>query len=297
MSNAEGRKKRDWRRHLRGWQAGALVVWLAVLGTSLALPRATPAFVVPMPSRSEKEVKRADDLERARAEKARAEGLSHATRSVGEAVRRLGLATLTEPSRVERQQRDLARDVKKLIASGGVESLLALRALQSELFLEAVHRWLATGEVDDELRELGGDFVEGANRWRRGRDPNAPLALGDAELRLLFRVRWGHLTGTHRVHPFGPSLNEFRHYYGTLLAHPAGETPYEQSAGRLAVVGALSRIDSSYPASFARGVLLLEQGDFPAAAQELEEFARARGDGPWVLLARNHWLYAKAHLD
>lgn len=307
MSIAHVSKNGDWRRHLRGWQAGALVLWLALLGVLLAVPRATAPFVLPVPPVNDDESQSADRLERERAARARAKTLSHSTRLVGETVRRIGAASVQDPAHSQRLQRELARIVRHATGAGRAEELLELRALQAEFFVETVREWERGGDVDEELTELGGDFVGSFARWTRtkaqdagpgaGTAPRAPLVLSDAELRLLFRVRWGILTGTHRVHPFGPSLNEFRHYYATLLAYPAGASPPERHQSQLAVVGALARIDSAYPAAFARGVLFSELGDFAAAAQEFEQFAQSHEDGRWLLLARNHWLYAKSHLN
>lgn len=309
MSPTNERKKRDWRRHLDGWQAGALLVGVAVFGASLALPRATVPFVLPIPTHDAGQARAADGRELERAAQALSDPLPHATRLVGESVRRLGIATVSHPARARELQRQLGRDVRRQLAEGRAETLLRLRALQSELFVEAARSWERTGSVSEELRELGGDFAERAAMWVRGGGRSGPadnpgvdsrqgqkLVLSDEDLRLLFRVRWGLLTGTHRVHPFGPSLNEFRHYYAILLTHPPGDSPQDRVLSRLAAVDALARLDESYPAAFARGVLHAELGDFAQAAQAFEHYSRSRRDGPWTLLARNHWLAARAHL-
>lgn len=301
MSNADRRKNADWRRHLRGWRPGAVVVGLAVLTASLAVPRPAVPSIVPMPRHDVGEARRTEQLDRERATLATREPLSHGTRLIGETLRRLGAASVSDPRRAQGLQRELAGEVRKHVASGRTEELLRLRALQGELFLRAVRDWERTGDVTDELRELGGDFVERARGWTEpGHAPsgaNGRLVLTDTELRLLFRMRWGTLTGTHRLHPFGPTLNELRHYYGTLLEHPPGDGAQDRLLGRLEAVAALGRIDGTYPADFARGVLLYELGDLAGAAQSFQAHARAHGDGPWILLARNHWLAARSQLE
>lgn len=302
MSPASERKKRDWRRHLDGWQAGALIVGVAVFSVSLAVPRRTQPFVLPIPAHDAAQFRITDEQELERAAQALADPLPHATRRVGEVVRRLGHATVSEPREVRDLQRQLARDVREELAAGRADSLLRLRALQSELFVEAARAWERTGTVSEELRELGGDFPERARMWvdkAEGVPPSEGgrrLVLSDVNLRLLFRVRWGLLTGTHRVHPFGPGLNELRQYYSLLLTHPPGDSPHDQTLGRLAAVDALARIDAAYPAAFARGVLYGKLGDFARAAQNFEQYSKSKGDGRWMLLARNHWLAARAYL-
>ncbi len=242
-------------------------------------------------------------LDRARAREVSAEPLPHGARLVGETFRRAGAAAVDDPSRAHDLLQALARDVREHIAAGRTEDLLRLRALQAELFTRAAREWERTAQVTEELRELGGDFVERARGWLDVPDRPAEasgggrLVLSDSQLRLLFRVRWGTLTGTHRVHPFGPSLNEQRHYYATLLEHPPGDLRQDRIWNQLEAVSALARVDATYPAEFARGVLLYQLGDFPAAAESFQAHARRRGDGPWLLLARNHWLATRSPLE
>jgi len=285
-----------------------VIVGCAVLATSLALPRPAAPEIVPLPRHDAKEARRAAELDRARAREARAEPLPHGIRLVGELFRRAGAASVDDPPRAHELLRTLARDVREHIAAGRTEDLLRLRALQGELFVGAVREWERTGRPTEELRELGGDFVERARGrmtepgWMTERRSSEAghegrLVLSDAQLRLLFRVRWGTLTGTHRVHPFGPSLNEQRHYYATLIEHPPGDERQDRIWTQLEAVSALERVDRTYPAEFARGVLLYELGDFPGAAQSFQAHARRQGDGPWLLLARNHWLATRSHLE
>lgn len=125
-------------------------------------------------------------------------------------------------------------------------------------------------------------------------DDERRISLSEEELRLLFRVRWGLLTRTHRVHPFGPDLNAFRRYYAVLLAHPEGpDDVVDRARRRLSYVEALAKVDPSYPASFARGTLLYELGEVTASARAFEAFLNRTPDGPFVTLARNHWLFTR----
>ena len=281
-----------------------------MLAASLAVPRPAAPTIVPLPRHDAKEARRAQEHDRERVVRTSEVPLPHGTRLVGETLRRLGVASVGDPARAHDLQRELSKEVREHIAAGHTEDLLRLRALQAELFLRAARRWERSGETTDELRELGGDFVERARGWTdgglqdelpesQGSPESRPrrLVLSDAELRLLFRMRWGTLTGTHRVHPFSPTLNELRQYYATLLEHPPGNTAQDRILGQLDAVAALGRVDRTYPAEFARGVLLYELGDLAGAAQSFQAHAQSHGDGPWALLARNHWLAARALLE
>src|SRR5690606_24836793 len=141
LSPASEPKKRDWRRHLDGWQAGALLVGFAVFSAALAVPQATPPFVLPIPTYDAAQSRTTDAQERERATRVRSDPLPHAARRVGELVRRLGRATVSDPAQAHELQRLLARDVRAQLAEGQAESLLRLRALQSTLFVEAVRAW------------------------------------------------------------------------------------------------------------------------------------------------------------
>jgi hypothetical protein len=186
----------------------------------------------------------------------------------------------------------LTQDVRAELASGRAEQLLDLRALQAELFVTAVRRVGALQQPSRELEELGGDFVTLAkSSWL---DRDGKLLLTDEELRLLFRVRWGLLTGTHRVHPFGPDLNGFRHYYAVLLHFPEnGADVIDATLKQLSYVDTLAKIDPAYPRFFARGTLLSRLGDYDGAAEAFKAQLESQPDGAWTALARNHFLFAR----
>src|ERR1051325_3609620 len=117
--------------------------------------------------------------------------------------------------------KDLRVRARTELDANHAEELLALRAVQTELFVEAVRGWEREDKVDRELRELGGDFVELATRsaWIDGRR----VTLEDEELGLLFRMRWNDLTGLGATQPFTARLDEYRDRYALLLRHPSGE--------------------------------------------------------------------------
>lgn len=179
------------------------------------------------------------------------------------------------------------------MAQGSLEELRALSALQTQLFLDAVARFRRSGAQDNELTELGANFVDKGRRagWV---DDEGQLALADDAVRALYRVRWAELTGTLAVSALRPTLDEFRLYYRVLLEHAEGLTERERDEHRLAYVAALARIDPEFPADLARGVLFARLGRASSAYQAFAAFIASHPDGPWLLRARNHALWALA---
>lgn len=205
----------------------------------------------------------------------------------------MNLAQISQPSRTAALTRELREETAQLLRAGGTEELLELRALQAELFLDEVRRWAETGEEQVELRELGSDFTRVAeSSWL---DSNRRLLLDDDDLRLLFRIRWGQLTGVHRRQPFGPDLEEFRRYYLRMLEHPPGARdvdPTERAFLQIPTVLALGELDPDYPKDLAHGILLLKTGQAEAATQALTQHLTSSPDGPWTQLAQNYRLAA-----
>jgi hypothetical protein len=69
----------------------------------------------------------------------------------------------------------------------------------------------------------------------------------------------------------------------------------DRAKSRLSYVAALGKLDPSYAASFARGTLLYQLGDFDGSMRAFEAQLNVAPDGPFVALARNHWLAARAN--
>jgi hypothetical protein len=269
-------------------------VTLVLVAAVLAAPRATEPRVVPLPEPHRATLERSRAQDEALANRARREGLSFAARSVGEALRRFGAdvaRTGGEGPRLLRALRSLAKDELKDDAG---RPLLALRAVQTELFVAATQEWERTGRVDSELRELGGDFAELAQRsaWVLG----GKLVLEDEERALLFRMRWNDLTGLGDKPPFAVSLDELKDRYALLLRHPPGATPAERLERQLGYVDAVAALDHDFPAAFARGVLLYRAEAFEPSADAFRAHLAAHPDGPWTLRAKNHLLEALAHV-
>lgn len=285
-----------WRRHLEGWQLGLLAVGVALLAAWLGLPRPVEPRLVPLPEVDRRALSRSEALDAERAARVRERPLAYEVRAVGELLRRHGGAAARGDARAAAEARDEARAlVRSLAARGSFEELRTLSALQTQLFLDAVERFRERGVRDSELSELGGNFIETGRRagWV---DEAFHLMLPNDAVRVLYRVRWAELTGALAVSQLRPTLDEFRLYYRVLLEHAEGKSERDRDEHRLAYVAALARLDPEFPAEFARGVLFGRLGRASAAYQAFAAFLANHPDGPWVLRARNHALWALAQV-
>jgi len=277
---------------LDGWELALVTVTMALLAAVLALPRPVEPHHLPEPELDPRRVADMARTEAERAQRVRDTPLPYGIRATGEAFRAVGAATFRNDEDVTETLTKLTRTARVALSEHGPEALLNLRAIQCELFLAALGAWEATGIVDAELVELGGTFL-GKARSSQWLDDSGRLALKRHERSILFRVRWGLLTGLGKAHPFKPTLAEWRVYYAFLLRHP--EAPTRGSSGarvdqQLAYVNALARVDPSYPADYARGVLLYRGGRHTEAARAFGRHLQLHPNGPWTLRARNFWL-------
>jgi len=277
-------------RHLDGLELGVASVGIAVAAAALALPRATTPNVVPLPlpDAARLEAERRGDAERAAEAKQR--GLSFDVRAVGDALRRFGLATRERHARQALIRRDLRAYAERALAREGEKPLLALRALQTELFTNAARRFAETSQPNADLDALGGDFVEAAQRngWLVEGQPIDVIAFES-----LFRARWNDLTGLESHRAFATTLDDFRARYAFLLAAGNAEGDARGKLQRTHVEKIAAR-DPDYPADFARGVLFFHAHAYEASAEAFRRHLARHPDGPWTLRARNHLLAAVA---
>jgi len=272
---------------------GVLIVALAAL---VAAPRATEptlAFELPLPTPNHARLRERAATERLRATEARRHTLAYPVRAVGETIRRIGRAATEGGGNADAKLADLRVFTVRALKEGGTSGLLALRAIQAELFVSACHDAARSGTANDDLRELGGDFhtLARASDWL----DTLNLRLTDDELALLFRIRWNELTGLAQHPTFVASLDEQRARYALLLRLPAGADSAARLEHQLGYVAALETLDRDYPAALARGVVLYRSGAYEAAATAFRAHLAARRDGPWSLRAGNHLLAALAH--
>lgn len=282
-------------RHFEGWELGAITVGLVLAAALLAVPRAAPPgiFPVPLVNVAERRAARArlDELA-ARAERA---GLPFETRAVGDALRRLGLALSGQPDDADHLRRVLAERVQLALAAGQRAELLQLCALQTKLFVRAVREHRFGEKASAELAALGGDFVERAQA--SGWAGPSGFRGSDDELGVLFAMRWLELTRLRHDPQLRPRLSEVRAYYRYLLLHPergpgVDGPRIERAQRRLRYVEALARHDRDYPVGLARGSLLAELGMMAESSQALGAYLAGPARAEWSLRAKNYLLYA-----
>jgi len=288
-------RKPGWERHLEGWQLGFVVVGIALVCALLVVPRAAEPHSVPVPfvDRREQSWNDQNDIQLVRA--AYASELPFEVRTVGERLRRYGAAVAgKDHSRAAAELTQLREAVVTARAGHGDSPLVILRAVQTQLFLQALQCWEAGGRGDAALRELGGDFLRTsrANGWISGRR----LVLTQRERRVLFRVRWARLTGLDEEPPYAPTLNEWRTYYRFLLDHPElGRVRHRggpPEALLMSYVAALERLDPSYPALLARGILQYRTGQYAAAARSFRSYLDQHPEAVRRVWARSFLLAA-----
>jgi hypothetical protein len=287
-----GAVKRDpGRRKFEGIGGAAFVVGLATLAAALSAPRATEPDLLPLPVVDRAVLERVQEKSDALALEARTKGLTYDVRAVGEAFRRSMAATVEGRGAPESTVGEVLLAVRLARKKGNDRGLVALLALQAELFVEATHAFEVSGKPSLELKELGGDFLAVAkqNGWIEG----SRILLDDDERAALFRVRWTEVTGLRREAAFAPTLDEYRVYYSHYLRKGAG-VDGARDERVFSALGALEKRDPSYPSSFARGVLFYQKGLFDDSAAAFRAHLAAHPDGPWTLRARNHLLAALA---
>jgi hypothetical protein len=247
---------------------------------------------LPLPSVDRREQARAAARDVERISAAERTPLPYLVRAAGDAFRRAGDAEArNDVAKLGELERELQTRVIAARKRHGDEPLLALRAIQTDLFVRAVHRWTDTAGSDDDLTGLGGAFVDRAKRngWV---DAKRRLAFDDDALGALFAIRWSSLSGLATTFPFAPTLNEWRQYFRTLIEHPERRArtsdPLDQASALDGYVSALGRHDPDYPILLARGILQLREGHAESARTFLATYLEQNPTGPWRLRAQNY---------
>lgn len=290
------------KKHLEGWQLAVVSLTIAGGTAVVVVPRPVRPDSLPVPfiePREATEIARADQV---LSNAALTERLDGHVRRLGSAVRGYGRA---ESAHDEAEQRNakLAIDTA-LPKTPSAEQVLRLRAFQTTAFLAALRRWEATGEISTDLVELGGSFTELAsdNGWISEGERFRTLSLDDTARRAMFKKRWNELVGLTDP-AFALTRVESEALAGFLLVHPAipasargarTMTAALADQQRLKKVVELEKLDPSYPALVARGIVAYRIGAFPEAAESFAQYAEAHSSGPYRLRAINH---LRASLD
>jgi tetratricopeptide (TPR) repeat protein len=300
-------------RHLEGWQPGALAVFLALAVALLVVPRAVEPVELPEPRVDARALARVDEIERERALSVRGRPLDADVRELGSAMRAYGRADGAGDADELQVARDQVITTFRRALAVGPDDVLRLRAVQLAQFVAAVRDWEATGVEREDLAELGGAFVQALRKsgWVDEERGRRRLALDAPALASLFKKRWNEVTGA--VGPgFDLSLDEQRAFYRFLLRHPvapsllplradptASELAERRAVSRaqtqqyrLKKVEELARLDPSFAAHLARGVVEYQRGRYALAAEHFRRHLEAAPDGPYTLRARNYLLAA-----
>jgi len=299
-------------RHLEGWELALVAVTVALVGIFLLVPFPVTPEDLPLPVADDRAL-----ADRARADDELAAGVIpllerdaaglYDLRAFGEAFRAYGRAEASagqangqgsDMYEVVRMRRALIDAVNRARALGD-DKMRAVRAYQKAQFIAQLENWERTQAVSEELTGLGGSFLTLASRygWRTERK----LDMSERLRGIFFERRWNELTGLTEG-SYALSLDEHRAFYRFLLTHP----PVEQSSAspkdvclwadewRLRKIAEIARIDPSYPAGLARGVLLYRTGRYPAAADAFRDYLGSSEDGAYALRARNYLAEANA---
>ncbi|MBX3205583.1 MAG: hypothetical protein KF764_10980 [Labilithrix sp.] len=297
--------------------------WLAILPVSIAalllllmMPRATAPDAVPLPRVNERVLAGIASADDRRAAAAEVERLPSDILAIGTALRALNgadvrgtdeLGKIDARRQLDGALRDLAR--RKDV----VPDLVALRAIQTRRFLDALRHWERTGETSEDFLDLAGSFVLRASDagWVR---PDRTVLLTDTERRVMFKTVWNVLASVDTNPALAIALDEQRALYAFYIQHPrppessrlsleterlAATTPAacagvarehrrQVELWRADKIKRLGAIDPSYPTSYALGVAYYRAGRFDLSADAFTTFIGKNPDGPYALLAKNH---------
>lgn len=283
------------RSKLEGWQAGAVTVFVAMIMTSVVVPRTAVPHDVPPSSLSPHEVVAI----RARLERegtvAASGELNHAVLVLEARFRAVGHAEAAED---DRRAAHWAGELTTAASSALLrhrEEVAALRTFLGREFSRRYLRRLRTGHPDHELLELGGatlaEMVE--NGWLQ-RVEELP-ASADLVLSGLFARRF-NLMVVPQAAPLVPLDDQLeRAVFAYLMTHPPparfATAPMERASTQmkfvLGQIDGLSKLEPDYPTLFAKGVVHYEAGQFEASASAFDGYLQKHPDGPYRLRAVN----------
>src|SRR5689334_15082126 len=134
------RTKQTWRRHLDGWQLAIVTIVIAWGSAIVMVPRPVTPDELPLPRVEPRARERVERRDRELAAAASNAQLEDVVRKVGSRFRVVGRLEASNDPKVAQERRDIALDVREAIAAAP-DSMLKLRAFQTEAFLAAFYEW------------------------------------------------------------------------------------------------------------------------------------------------------------
>lgn len=297
----QGVKATGWRRHFEGWQAGLVAVLIALGVAILVVPRPVTPHGVPAPVIDRLALERVALADERLAEQAAEQPLPHDVRALGGAVRAFGAADAAGDERGLVDARTRMVDAARRSLAHGIEPLLMLRAYQTRTFLDALEEWRWTGQESADLVELGGGILSLLRRHRWVDEAETPIRIlaSRPALRAMFKKRWNEITGLTDGEPTRLALDEERALARFLLRYPTLPAGLErrrplddpratfENEYLLRKIDDLAALDSSYPAAFARGIVLYRLRRYDESIRAFQAHLDAHPDGPYTLRVQN----------
>ena len=284
-----------------------------VVVASFVWPRAVDPEEVPLPRPDGRALERVKADEQARIAQVRG-SLSPALLNVGTAFRafhHLETETVT-PAEADTARRNLDTAVREAAAQDGAQGLLTLRAVQLTRFLQAVDSFEASGKVNDELLDLGGNFVKRMRDvgWIEG---NEVLLPEDAR-RAAYKVMWNQTMALDKAPEFALTLDENRALYAFYISHPIAESRRTESfitrrkeakdarqchdvalaeatareSWRMDKIRRLGALDPEYPLQLAIGIAHFRTHNYPASVEALRVYQRGHEEGRYASLVQSY---------
>ncbi|MFO0677093.1 MAG: hypothetical protein U0169_11190 [Polyangiaceae bacterium] len=297
-----------------GRALAAIPLGVALVLGPLFFPWGAPPDAIPLPVIDTRVLDAVVAKDEGRADRAEKEGLPDDVRTLGTALRHFNEleAKSLGGNAIHEARRTIDDAMLRSLRVEGPEKLLELRAFQLRTFLAEVRRYEETGVVSAELESVGGDFV--GRTARTGWVKDHAIVFGEAERRVMFKLKWNASASLEQHESFVPTLDEMRTLYSFYLRHPhasdAARADIESArrgakdakaceairAGeeiltegwRLDKVVRLAALDPTYPAAFAKGVVQYRRGNFAASAESFRDWLRDHPEGPYTARARNH---------
>jgi len=292
-----------WRRHFEGWQilaVAGVISWGAAL---IVVPRPVVPIDLPKPRLDARAVAEVEAHDRALASSVDASPLDARVRRLGSAVRAVGHDESSADPRLPTAQKDLKTAALEAMKFS-VPDVVRLRAFQTEAFLRALASWQQTGAATDEIAELGGTFLSTfeSSGWVVDQPHDRAVVMPELALRASYKKRWNDIVGL-KAGELELTLEEQRALVGFVLEHPP--RPRDRRQGRVTLdtyedqmrlnkIDELAKLDPSYPALFAKGIVFYRLSAYESAVTAFAQYLEATPDGPYALRAAN---FLKASLQ